>query len=221
VQDYLREEVLAEGLTRNLPIFSDFLRVAAIGDTEIVSYSNIARESSIKMSNVRDHYGILVDTLLGAFLPAFVFRPKRRTIHAPKFYFRDIGVVNFLSRRGDVRIGSELFGKAFENVVFHELSVHSRYSGLFYELSYWRLSSGIEVDFILDTGTIAIEVKGKSLITSADLKGLQHFKKDYPHVKHLLVVSLEPKTRKTAEGIWIFPFGEFLQKLWDGAWTTL
>lgn len=219
VDDYLREEILHEGLTRNLPVFSDFLRVAAIGDTEVLNMSNVASETGVAVSTVRDHYGILVDTLMGEFLPAYTNRPKRRTIQAPKFYFRDLGVVNYLARRGVVEPGSELFGKGFENWLFHELSVHSRYSELFYQLSYWRLSSGIEVDFILDNGVVAIEAKGKSRITSRDKKGLIQFKKDFPEVKHLLIVCLEKRMRKTDEGILIVPYGEFIQLLWQGHWT--
>ena len=120
---------------------------------------------------------------MDAFLPAFTARPKRRTIQAPKFYFRDLGVVRHLTRRGAITPGSELLGKAFENWLFHELSVHAKYSELFYELSYWRLSSGIEVDFILGPGTVAIEAKGKSKITSWDIRGLVNFQKDFPEVK--------------------------------------
>ncbi len=219
VDDYLREEILEEGITRRLPIFSDFLRVAAIGDTEILNMSNIARETGIAVSTVRDHYGILVDTLMGAFLPAFTLRPKRRTIQAPKFYFRDLGVVNHLARRGAIKPGSELFGKAFENWLFHELSVHAKYSELFYELSYWRLSSGIEVDFILGPGTVAIEAKGKPKITSWDIRGLVNFKKDFPEVKWLIIVCLEKRMRKTDEGIHVVPYQEFTKLLWDGTWT--
>lgn len=220
VDDYLREEILQEGLTRRLPVFSDFLRVAAIGDTEVLNMSNIARESGISVSTVRDHYGILVDTLMGAFLPAFTLRPKRRTIQAPKFYFRDLGVVSHLARRGVVRPGSELFGKAFENWLFHELSVYARYSERFYDLSYWRLSSGIEVDFILGPGMVAIEAKGKSNISSRDIRGLVNFKKDFPSVKSLIIVCLEKRMRKTEEGIYIVPYREFTKSLWRGKWTS-
>lgn len=214
VEDYLREEILQEGLTRSLPVFSDFLRVAAIGDTEVLNMSNIARESSVAVSTVRDYYGILTDTLMGAFLPAFTLRPKRRTIQAPKFYFRDLGVVNHLAKRGIIEPGSELFGKAFENWLFHELSVHSRYSEKFYDLSYWRLSSGIEVDFVLGSGEIAIEAKGKTMVTTADTRGLLEFQKEYPKVRQLMVVSLEEKMRKTKEGVLIVPYRQFPELLW-------
>jgi uncharacterized protein len=216
VDDYLREEILQEGLTRQLPVFSDFLRLAAIGDTEVLNIANVAREAGMAASTVRDHYTILVDTLMGAFLPAFTLRPKRRTVQAPKFYFRDIGVVNHLARRGAVQPGSELFGKAFENWVFHELSAHSRYSQRFYELSYWRLSSGIEVDFILGPAAAAIEAKGKSRVNAEDLKGLRNFKKDFPQMRESIVVCLEKRPRVTEDGIRILPHREFARMLWEG-----
>jgi predicted AAA+ superfamily ATPase len=160
-----------------------------------------------------------VDTLMGAFLPAFTLRPKRRTIQAPKFYFRDVGVVNHLARRGRIQPGAELFGKAFENWLFHELSVHSKYSELYYDLSYWRLSSGIEVDFILGPGTVAIEAKGKSRITTADIGGLVNFAKDFPLVKKRIVVCLEKKRRIMAEQVLVVPYGDFAESLWQGEWT--
>ncbi len=218
VENYLREEILHEGLTRNLPVFSDFLRVAAIGDTEIVNLSNIARESGVSVSTVRDHYQILCDTMIAAFLPAYTQRPKRRTIQPPKFYFRDLSVVSHLANRGRIESKSELFGKAFENWIFHELSIHSRYSEKFYDLTHWRLTTGVEVDFILGSSDVAVEVKAKDRVTSSDLQSLIGFKAEYPKVKHMIVVSLEPRARLTKEGIQILPYQRFLDELWQGKW---
>jgi predicted AAA+ superfamily ATPase len=79
---------------------------------------------------------------------------------APRFYFFDVGVVNFLARRGRIVQGSERFGKAFEHFLFMELCAHSRYSGLGYPLAYWRTASPLEVDFILGDSKVAVEVKG-------------------------------------------------------------
>ena len=108
---------------------------------------------------------------------------------------------------------SELFGKAFENWVFHELSAHTRYTGLFYDLSYWRPSTGIEFDFILGPGDTAIEAKGKERVTSRDMRGLLSFKQDFPDVKRLVIVCLEKRMRKTGEGVYIVPYLEFMRLL--------
>lgn len=211
---YLKEEILDEGLTRRLPVFASFLRSAAIGDTEITNFSNIGRECAVASSTVRGYYEILEDTLVGALVPAFTRRAKRRVQHAPKFYFRDVGVVNHLVGRRAVAPGTETFGKAFENWVFHELSVHTRQTSRPYEIAYWRLSSGIEVDFVLGDAETALEVKGKSNVHRFDTRHLEEFRKEYPDVKRLVVVCTEPRPRVTDSGIRILPYRDFVAALW-------
>jgi predicted AAA+ superfamily ATPase len=213
---YLKEEILDEGLTRRLPVFSTFLRSAAIGDTEVTNFSNIGRECGVASSTVRGYYEILEDTLIGAFVPAFTRRAKRRVQHAPKFYFRDVGMVNHLVRRGHVAPGTETFGKAFENWIFHELSVHARRGSRPYEIAYWRLSSGIEVDFVLGDAETAIEVKGKDRIHSRDTRNLEEFQKEHPSVKRRIVVCTEPRARVTDSGVHILPYDHFINALWRG-----
>jgi len=110
VADYLKEEIAAEGLVRNVPVFSTFLDLAALSDTELVSFATLARDCGVSAPTAAAHFDILVDTLLGRWLPAYTKRPKRRVIAASKFYFADVGVVNHLARRGTVRRRSELFG---------------------------------------------------------------------------------------------------------------
>ncbi|MBW2421358.1 MAG: ATP-binding protein [Deltaproteobacteria bacterium] len=173
VADYLKEEVASEGLVRNLPTFSEFLDVASLSDGEIVNFSNIARECGVSSHTTKSHFQILEDTLLGRWLPTYRKRPKRRVIRAPKFYFVDVGVVNRLAKRGELSPGSELYGKAFENWVFHELSSFASYREFDGGLSYWRLASGIEVDFVLGDMEIAIEAKSSARITRDHLKGLR------------------------------------------------
>jgi predicted AAA+ superfamily ATPase len=216
VADYLKEEVAAEGLVRNLPSFSDFLDVAALSDSEIVNFSNIARECGVSSHTTKSHFEILEDTLLGRWLPAYRKRPKRRVIRAPKFYFGDVGVVNRLAKRGELLPGSELYGKAFENWVFHELSAFVSYREFDGGLSYWRLASGIEVDFVLGDMQAAIEAKSSERITRDHLKGLRTLKEDHPNVGRRIVVCRERRARKTEDGIEILPVASFVRKLWAG-----
>lgn len=215
VNDYLKEEIAEEGLVRNLPAFSTFLHIAALGDTEMVQYSNIARECGVSIPTVQGYFQILCDTLLAKFLPAYKKRPKRRVSSMPKFYFADVGVVNFLARRGEIEAGSELFGKAFENWLFHEISAYNHYKERFAHLSYWRLTSGIEVDFIVNDFECAIELKSSSNISSQHLKGLRELKEEH-HVKKSIIVCLETKKRKTSDDIDIVPVKEFIKDLWKG-----
>lgn len=216
VADYLKEEVAAEGLVRNLPVYSEFLNVAALSDTELVNFSTIARDCGVSSHTIKGYFQILEDTLLGRWLPAYTKRPKRRVIAAPKFYFCDVGVVNHLARRGDLHAGSELYGKAFENWVFHELGAHNAYSEAFAKLSYWRLASGIEVDFIVNDMQLAIEAKATAKVTADHLRGLRAVAQDHLRIKQRIIVCLEPSSRRTEDGIWILAAAEFCRRLSAG-----
>ena len=216
IYNYLREEISAEGLVRNLPTFSRFLDVVAIADTEIVKYSNIANDCQVASSTVKDYYNILVDTLLGRFLPAYRKQSKRKLTASPKFYLFDIGVVNSLSGRGELKPGNSDFGKAFENWIFHELLTYSEYSQTHYNLSYWRLLSGSEVDFIIGDMELAIEAKAVERVNSSHLKGLRELQKDNPEIKQRVIVSLDKAPRLTSEGVLVLPYREFVARLWRG-----
>jgi predicted AAA+ superfamily ATPase len=214
VNDYLKEEVLAEGLSRNLPAFTTFLAAAALADGELVNYATIARECGVSAPAVKGWFEVLVDTLLGDFLPAYTKRPKRRVIAAPKFYFADVGVVNHLAKRGRMEPGSALFGKAFESWVRHELRAYSHYRERFFDLSYWRLASGIEVDFVVGDMAAAVEAKATPRVRSDDLNGLTQLAVDHPGVKQRIVVSLETKPRVAEGGIVVLPWKTFVERLW-------
>ncbi len=216
IADYLREEIAAEGLVRNLPAFAVFLDAAALSDGEIVNFTNIARECGVSGHTVRGYFEILEDTLLARWLPAYRRRLKRRVIGKPKFYFADVGVVNRLARRGEISPGSELYGKAFENWVFHELSAFVSYRDVDARLSYWRLPSGIEVDFLLGDVDLAVEAKSGATITRNHLKGLRALAGEYPDVRRRIVVCTEPRVRRTDDGIDIIPAAEFARRLWAG-----
>jgi predicted AAA+ superfamily ATPase len=216
IADYLKEEIAAEGLVRNLATFSNFIDIASLSDGEIVNFSNIARECGVSSHTTRSHFQILEDTLLGRWLPAYRKRAKRRVIGSPKFYFVDVGVVNRLARRGEILPGSELHGKAFENWVFHELSSYNSYREAGQLLSYWRLASGIEVDFIVGRMQVAIEAKSTARVTSDHLKGLRALIQDHAGLRRRIVVSREPRARKTEDDIEILSVPAFLRRLWDG-----
>ena len=214
IGDYLREEIAAEALTRNIPAFSRFLEVAALSNGEIINYSNIASECGVSNPTVKEYFQILEDTLIGRYLPAFRKRKKRRLVLSPKFYFFDLAPVIHFTRRGEVTRGSELFGRAFEHFMHMEIIAHSSYSEKNYPVYFWKTSSGMEVDFILGDHEIAVEVKGTDQARPKHLKGLRNFREEYK-TKHSLLVSLDEKPRKTEDGIEILPWQIFLEKLWS------
>lgn len=215
VGDYLKEEIAAEALTRNVPAFARFLEAASFSNGEVVNFTNIARECGVSGPTVKEYFQILVDTLLARFIPAFQKKPKRRVIQAPKFYLFDVGIANALLKRNAISVGSEIFGRAFEHFILQEIIAHSHYSGLEYPVSYWRTASGFEVDFILGDRNVALEIKGIPEVHAHHLRSMRAFKDEY-RPKKALVVSLDAKPRYV-NGIMIMPWKTFLGDLWAGA----
>ena len=217
VADYLKEEVAAEGLVRNLPVFSGFLDAAALSDGELINFANIGTDCGATGPTAKSYFAILEDTLLGRWLPAYRKQPKRRVTVAPKFYLSDVGVVNRLARRGPLSPGSVAYGRAFENWVFHELSAYLDYADRGGNLSYWRLSGGTEVDFVVGDMRLAVEAKASARIVSRHLKGLRSLKQDHPAVGKRVVVCLETLARRTDDDIDILPARTFVEQLWERA----
>ncbi len=215
VGDFLKEEVAAESLVRNLPAFSRFLSVSAHANGELINYNNIASECGVSAPTVKEYYNIAIDTLLGHYVPAFRKKAKRRQILAPKFYYFDVGVTAHLASRGRVLPGSDTFGKAFEHFIVNEVFAYSHYSEKFFEISFWKSASGFEVDIVLGDCTVAIEIKSSQEVKSRHLKGIRAFNEDYSTGKSI-VVSLDKEPRKTEGGIEIIPWKVFLDKLWNG-----
>jgi uncharacterized protein len=214
IGSYLRDEIMAEAKIRNISSFSRFLEMAAFSNGEIINYTNIASDCGVSAPTIKEYFQILEDTMTGRFLPSYQKKPKRRVILSPKFYYFDIGVANYLLKRGHIDYGSEAFGKAFEHFIYLELYSHAQYSGLNYSISYWRTASQLEVDFVIGDHEIAVEVKSTNMATFRHLKGLKSFSEEYT-VKHLILVSNDPLPR-FLDNVQILPWREFLEQLWAG-----
>lgn len=189
VTAYLREEVLQEGLTRNLSTFSRFLEIASFSQGQILNMSAIARETSTSQKNVSNYFDILEDLLLGFRLPIFNKRAKRQTIQHPKFYYFDVGVYQTLRPKGLIDTQAEIEGAALETLFLQSLRAINDYYECEYQLYYWRTSAGVEVDFVVHgpKGFFAFEIKRSKTVSKSDARGLLSFQEDYPEVKLYLV----------------------------------
>ena len=182
VQTYLREEVMQEGLTRNIGHFSHFLEVASFSQGATVNISAAAREAQINRPVAENYFSILEDLLLAVRLPVFSRKAKRKLISQTKFYFFDVGVYRSIRPVGPLDSDAEIDGPALETLVFQELRAVNDYHGLDYKIHFWRTRSGLEVDFVLygPNGLLAIEIKRSTQIQSRDTRSLREFRKDYP-----------------------------------------
>jgi predicted AAA+ superfamily ATPase len=208
---YLQQEVVAEGVTRNAPAFSRFLRVAAFSNGTIVNFTNIANDAQVPRTTVYEYFEILRDTLIIRELPAWRKSKKRKPLASSKYYFFDVGVVAALQGR-EFRKGTPEYGEALETYLMHELTCYRDYeSGE--PLAYWRSTSGSEVDFIIGDHT-AVEVKAKAHLSPYDLRPLRALGEERL-LKRLLCVCFEPRPRQV-EGISVLPLAHFLDALWAG-----
>jgi uncharacterized protein len=215
VVDYLKEEVFDEGLTRNVAAFSRFFDAVGFSHGDLTNYANIARDCGVDAKTVKEYYQILVDTLLGTFVEPWKKRQERQVIgKAAKFYLFDVGVAGAIAGRHVAQERGEPFGRALEHFVLMEILAHRSYRDLGYGVHFWRTKSGLEVDFVLGEGEVAVEVKGTSRVDSSDLRSLRAFMEDN-RPRRAVVVCNEPAPR-VSEGIDVLPWREFLARLWAG-----
>ncbi len=220
LDDYLREEVFAEGLTRNAPAFSRFFEALAFSHGELVNYSRLARDCGVTSKTAREYFRILVDTLLGLFVEPFRRRRSRAILtRTPRFYVFDVGLAGELTHRRPDRLAGEVFGRALEHFILMELVAYRSYRERAFPIRFWRTKTGLECDFVLGRdGSTAIEVKGTSAVRSRDLRGLRAFREEHSP-RHAVVVSNEPAPRRTDDRLWILPWRDFLDRLWSDAFS--
>lgn len=213
VQSYLREEVLQEGLTRNLGAFSRFLEVASFSQGSLINTTEIAREVGIDRQVVANYFTILEDLLLAYRIPPFTKRAKRRLMLHPKFYFFDVGIYRALRPMGPLDSPEEAEGAGLETLFLQNLRAINDYYDLGYTVYFWRTSNQMEVDFVAygANGLHAFEIKRARVITNKSLKGLKAFKADYPQAKLYLIYT--GKYREYREDIELIPFEEALKEL--------
>ena len=210
--NYVREEVAAEALVRNIGAFGRFLTVAALAHGEMVNFVNLASDSQVPPSTVREYYAILKDTFIAHELPAFAETAKRKAITTAKYYLFDIGVARHLQGRTGLAPGTPEYGSAFESYVFQEIKAYCDYHRL-QTPRYWRSKSGFEVDFVFEG--VAVETKAKAVVGARDLRGLRALREEGVF-EHYILASMEPRGR-LVDGIRILPWQVFIDELWDGA----
>lgn len=211
VDTYLTEEIAAEGAARNIPAFSRFLTTAALTNSQILNYTNIASDSQVPVQTVRQWYDILTDTLLGYQVPPFTKTNKRKAVATSKFYFFDIAIARSLRNIPAPKEGTAEFGEYFEQLVCMELKTWIDYTRPRSKLSYWRSTSGFEVDFCVDE-ELAIEVKSTMNVTEKHLKGLKALREENIFKRYIVVCQEEHP--RLVDGIEILPWKYFFEQLW-------
>jgi len=207
---YLREEIQAEGLVRQIGDFSRFLEVASFSHASLWTSTDISRESGVKRATVDNYLQILEDLLLAFTIPVFTRRAKRKLISHSKFYFFDAGVYRILRPQGILDSSQEIEGLALEGLVAQHLRSWVLSQKEPHSLSFWRTQTKMEVDFVVygPRGFYGIEVKRSSNLGPDDVRALAAFKEEYPEATCFFVVP--SKRREVFRGFPVIPVDEFL-----------
>jgi len=211
VDIYLREEILAEGLVRNLGTFTRFLEIISFSHGAVLNISNLARECQISRGIITGYLDILEDLLLAYRLSVFTRRVKRKTAVHPKLYLFDNGLYRRLRQRGPLDVESEISVPALEGLVGQHLRALSDYTYPDTHLWYWRSLAGNEVDFVLYGGNTftAVEVKNTKVVRPVDYNGLVSFGDDYPEAT--LVLLYRGSVKMKHKNILVVPVDIFLR----------
>jgi len=214
VDTYLREEIKAEAVTRNVAAFSEFLDAVALANGQEINYERFASDLQVSPSTLKNYFQILEDTLIGFRLPGYTATKKRKATTRSKFYLFDLGVARHLAKNSHIIEGSKAFGDAFEHFIILEVRAWLSYARRREELRYWRSTSQFEVDALIGN-QVAIEIKSSDSPTDKHLKGLRALMEEGLFKRHILVCR-ERQKRVTDDGIEILPWQQFTKLLWDG-----
>jgi predicted AAA+ superfamily ATPase len=214
-QLYLKEEIQAEALVRNLPGFARFLPLAALFHGQTINVSNIARESGVARTTAAGYLDILEETLLCFRLPAYEAKLRARERKLPKWYWCDPGIVRAM-KRASGETSPEERGALFEGFVAQLLRAYKDYRGICEDMYYWAPSgkSQAEVDFLLVQGAerVAVEAKSGKAYSESWCKGLRAVKKLEGLRRRIIVYPRGPVLR-TKDGIDVLPFQVFAEQL--------
>lgn len=210
VDVYLREEIQAESIVRNIAPFTRFIDIVANNDGEIVNYSNIARECGVSLKTVKEYYQILEDTFLAYRIDPWSKSIRKRLVSHPKYYLFDSGITNTLCRQYR-SLNSEVRGRRFEQFIILQFIALNNYYKFGFEYFFWRTNTGVEIDLILTLEkkvVAAIEIKSSNIITNSDAYGLLQFKEEYPEVNAYIVAPID-RARLFNSGIQLLPWQNF------------
>ncbi len=213
-ETYLKEEVAAEGLVRNIGPFSQFLDIAAVNDGETVNFSNIARECSVSVKTVQQYYQILEDTFLAFKLAPWRRSVRKRLVAQPKYYCFDTGITNALTHNLTEQLNPRVRGRRFEQFVINQIQAFIHYQRLDYQLFFWRTNHGAEVDLLICRGDnilCAIEIKSSANIVRERLEGVRSFLTDNPDTR-VFVLGHNQNLRQLANNITIMNWDDFIIK---------
>jgi len=198
-QVYLREEIRAEQLVRDLDPFRDFLEVAAQMNGKIINYARMAKDVGVSDKSIHSYFQVLQDTYIGFYLPSFHRSIRKSQKIHPKFYFFDLGVKRHLDRTIESPLvpGTSAYGDAFEHFIILEIFRLTAYYQKNWTFSYFQTKEGNEIDLIVSLDRrreILIEIKSTARIIASDFRYLNDISNEF-NAEKIFVLSNDQTTQ--------------------------
>lgn len=206
---YLREEIQAEALTRNLGAYARFLDTVAGASGKWVNYSKISSDAEIPKETVRRFVQLLEDTLVAFRLPPF--QPgrstSRRIVQRERILLFDVGVRNALLHLHRRPPRSDQIGATFEQWVMLQVIYINRAMRKGWKISTYRTEAGAEVDLVVDRGDdiVAIEIKAGRNATKQDSRGLQSLASLCDRPVHKWILYRGARSQRLADQTFVHP----------------
>jgi predicted AAA+ superfamily ATPase len=213
---YLKQEVWAEQFIRDLDPFRKFLEIAAQTNSEVVNYTNIAKDVGADVKTVQSYFEILEDTLLGFLLEPYHRSVRKQQRKNPKFYFFDVGIKRALDRTLSQQLlpQTSVYGKAFEHFLIIEIHRLNAYLKKDFRFSYLLTKDGAEIDLIIErpgAPTALVEIKSSEHVDERDTRVVQPFLKDFEKAQ-AYILSRDPHPKKIGD-VYALPWQEGLKEI--------
>ncbi len=178
-QTYIERDVRDIVNVGDLESFRRFTALCAGRSGQLLNYSAIASDCGITHTTARRWLSILEASFLILLLQPHYQNFRKRLVKAPKLYFLDPGLLCLLLR---IHKAEDLYfhaarGAIFESFVISELIKRKYHNALNVDFSFWRDSTGHEVDCIIEYGNnlVPVEIKSGSTINQDYFSGLDYW----------------------------------------------
>lgn len=214
---YLKEEIIAEQIIRNIDGFRSFLEVAAQMNGKTLNFLKISRECGVDSKTVNSYFQILEDTLVGFWVPGFHKSIRKAQKIQPKFYFFDLGVLRALEGTLESKpiSGTSVYGQYFESFVINEILRYNSYTQKDYRISHYQTSTGQEIDLILSKGTqdILIEIKSTQQIDRVEVEKFARISKGFKKSSSYFIS--QDKVISEIEGVRCMPWQNAIEEIFE------
>ncbi len=211
LQTYVERDVRAMLNIVDLAAFRRFLRLAAARVGQLLSYSDLARDTGIAVSTAREWLHLLEATYQIYLLRPYYRNLNKRQIKTPKLYFRDTGLACYLTgwRTAEIAASGPMAGHLLECYVVSELLKSYQHRGREAPIWFYRTKEKHEVDMVIEEEgrLFPIEVKLTASPSRRDLRGIEALERTGADLGQGALICLTEEAFALSRGVEALPVG--------------